>query len=181
MSSPSHLSPQFNPEFFMFVQRPHRSGIPLRVATLPSISESDSAIQFVTGDSLGELFRWLFDGSAVSIEEMQLANANSTLFYREQRRFTALTWATDVQKLLAGMAVNENNSGKATNILTQWDISKGNGELTGSRKMHAPILNVHQVSEYVVLAEVGRHPLFSSTKFNRDFPGGRREPAVRIT
>lgn len=150
--SPSHLSPQFNPKFYTFEQHPHRPGIPLRVA---SISESDSGIQFVTGDSLGELFRWLFDGSAVSIEAIQLANPDSTSFYQDQRLFTALMWAADVQKLWAGMAVNESNSGEPTDILTQWDISNGSGELTGSRKVHAPILNVHQVSEYVVLAEVG--------------------------
>jgi hypothetical protein len=124
------------------------------VATLPSISESDSGIQFVTSDSLGDLFRWSFDGSAISADAMRLVNTDSTSFYQNSRSFTALMWATGIQKLWAGMAVSENASGIPTNILTQWDISRGSGELTGSRKVYALILNVHQVSENVILAEV---------------------------
>lgn len=63
-------------------------------------------------------------------------------------------WAPGIRKLWAGMTASENASGNPAYIITQWDISKGSGELTGSRKVYAPILNVHQVSENVILAEV---------------------------
>lgn len=156
--------PKFHPKIYTFKERPHRPEVPLCVATLPSISESNSGIQFVTGDSLGELFRWSFNGTVLSVDAMKLANANSTSFYQNQRSFKALMWADGAQKLWAGMAINENTSGNAadTDILTEWDILTGSGALTSSRKVHRPILNVHQVSEHVILAEVGSISFFSS-------------------
>jgi len=63
-------------------------------------------------------------------------------------------WAAERQKLWMGMRVSENPGSSPFGVLSEWDISKGTGDPVESRKVHAPIIHVHQISANVVLAEV---------------------------
>jgi hypothetical protein len=149
----NHSSSQFNPKLYTFDQHPHHPGASLCVTTLPSVSSSDSGIQFVTADSLGEMFRWSYNGSAISVNPVKHPGLNS-LPSTHRHSFTGLMWAAERQKLWLGTSVNEDPSGSLIGVLSEWDISTGTGDPTGSRKVHAPVIHVHQSSANVALAEV---------------------------
>lgn len=138
------------------------------MATLPSVSPSDSGIQFVTADSLGELFRWSYNGSAICVDPLRCPGPPAN-----RHSFTGLMWAAERQKLWLGMSAREHPISSPVGVLSEWDISKGTGDPTENRNVHAPVIHVHQISANVVLAEVW--PVLVSSHwhhYHQNFLGG---------
>lgn len=133
---------------YIFEQRPHQMGGKLCVATLPSVSPSDVGIQFMTGDSFGKLFRWSYEqGSAMRVEPLVPSDRG-----RGHGAVKDVLWSNERSELWLGLDALTQPGTDNLGFLTEWDITATRP--TAKVDVHGPILNIHQMSENVILAEV---------------------------
>ncbi|KAF8320836.1 hypothetical protein DL93DRAFT_2163805 [Clavulina sp. PMI_390] len=132
----------FDPQHHTSENRPHSLGSTLCVASLPDNTSSDTGIRFLTADHGGKFFRWGFSGETMDFEEI-VAPVKAWGVHDMQ-------WATDKSEVWLALNAHSGRGG----FLEQWDISQGAARVSGALKLHQNVLNIHEVSPNIILAEV---------------------------